>query len=113
MPLHPEAVAATARWRARCPSLRWLYPSPRYPDQPIGYTTVHRRLKEIGQDVGVPGLAPHVLRHTCATAVLEAGADLRAIQELLGHASPDTTAIYTRVRPARLAEAVGRLDFAS
>jgi len=108
VPVSDRARAAVARWAAQVPAGGlWLFPSGR---THLSRVRLFQLVRELGAAAGIEAerLSPHVLRHAFATHLLSGGADLRALQTMLGHADIGTTQIYTHVDGAHLVELVNR-----
>ncbi|MEM7163977.1 MAG: site-specific tyrosine recombinase/integron integrase [Planctomycetota bacterium] len=110
VPVSPAALRAIAAYREHeCPPPRsaaedLVFLS--YRGQPLGRETVFRLVQRVARSAGIRSeVSPHTLRHSYATHLLEGGAGLREVQELLGHADIRTTEIYTHVDRKKLKEA--------
>jgi integrase/recombinase XerC len=108
VPVGAKALEAIARWRklrstVPCTEPNALFLSPR--GKRVTSSLVYTRLKQWAQKSGVPAkVHPHVLRHSFATHLLQSSQDLRAVQELLGHANISTTQVYTHLDFQQLAK---------
>jgi integrase/recombinase XerD len=108
VPVSERARVSAGRWIAVRPrGSTWLFPSGR---THLSRVRLFQLLKGLSSDAGIPPsrVSPHVLRHAFATHLLEGGADLRALQTMLGHADIATTEIYTHVDTRRLVDLVER-----
>ena len=106
VPISDRARHAVATWGAFVPGdSLWLFPSGK---THLSRMRLYQLIRELGGRAGIPPerISPHVLRHAFATHLLEGGADLRALQAMLGHADIATTQIYTHVDSRRLVELV-------
>ncbi len=106
VPISDRARAAVATWREHVAGDRaWLFPSGK---GHLSRIRLYQLVKALAAEAGIPPdrISPHVLRHAFATHLLEGGADLRALQTMLGHADIATTEIYTHVDASRLVELV-------
>jgi site-specific recombinase XerD len=111
VPLSPRLLEALRDyWRQHRPS-DYLFPG-KTPDQPYAGTSIQKAIKVSAQKAGIrKPVTPHVLRHSYATGLLEAGVDLLTISRLLGHASFSTTMVYLHVRRQHLGSTPSPLDW--
>jgi site-specific recombinase XerD len=108
--LSPRALEAVRIYREAFRPTGWLFPGGR-DGRHYSSRSVQRIVEACARRAGIQKpVSPHVLRHSFATHLLEAGTDLRYIQELLGHQSSRTTQIYTHVASAHLARIRSPLD---
>lgn len=108
VPLSDRARVVLERWvKLRSDTSPWLFPSGKFHLSRIRLFQLLRTLAARA-GIAVERISPHVLRHAFATHLLEGGADLRALQLMLGHADIATTEIYTHVDSRRLVELVNR-----
>jgi integrase/recombinase XerD len=106
VPISDRARAAVGLWREHVAVGRaWLFPSGK---SHLSRVRLYQLLQGLAAEAGIPPdrVSPHVLRHAFATHLLEGGADLRALQAMLGHADIATTEIYTHVDSRRLVDLV-------
>jgi len=106
VPISDRARAAVALWRTHVAADQpWLFPSGK---GHLSRIRLYQIVKALAAEAGVPPdrVSPHVLRHAFATHLLAGGADLRALQAMLGHADIATTEIYTHVEASKLIELV-------
>lgn len=101
VPLHSTVTPILVAWRRVRPSPDWVFPGGSREGH-ISEPMLRGVFRDICAQAGLPGVVPHQLRHTVATAALEGTGDLRAVGELLGHANMATTQRYTKVMPNRL-----------
>ncbi len=110
VPLSPRLLQALREYWKKYRPTQYLFPG-KTPDRPYAATSIQKAIKASAQRAGIrKSVHPHVLRHSYATGLLEAGVDILTISRLLGHASFATTMIYLHVRRPHLESTPSPLD---
>jgi site-specific recombinase XerD len=101
--LSPALLERLRLYFRRCRPQDWLFPSGRHPASPLNVRSIRHVFRKAAQRAGLKRrVYPHLFRHACATHMLDAGADLRTIQVMLGHSDIRTTARYLHISSQRL-----------
>jgi integrase/recombinase XerD len=101
--LSPALLERLRIYFRRCRPQDWLFPSGRNPASPLNVRSIRHVFRKAAQRAGIKRrVHPHLFRHACATHMLDAGADLRTIQVMLGHSDIRTTARYLHISSQRL-----------
>jgi integrase/recombinase XerD len=111
VPLSPRLLEALREYWKKYRPATYLFPG-KTPDTPYAATSIQKAIKAAAKKAGIKKpVHPHVLRHSYATGLLEAGVDILTISRLLGHASFATTMIYLHVRRPHLQSVPSPLDW--
>lgn len=111
VPLSPRLLAALRTYWKKYRPPQNLFPG-KSPDRPYGPTSIQKAIKASASKASIKkNVTPHVLRHSYATGLLEAGVDILTISRLLGHASFTTTMVYLHVRQPHLESTPSPLDW--
>lgn len=110
LPVHASLRGLIVRHRSANPHPEWMFPG-RDAGTAMSVATATKWMRRILDEAGLPDAVPHQSRHSLAVELCRQGWDLATVMEALGHSSLQSTTVYTKARPERVAQAVASLDW--